>query len=84
MLARIPDPDDVNLFAWNGSSANAALWPSLLPFHPEVIAAHAIPVLYQQANDTARDRNALLPVLAETASLHGLALTTHRLLQTRH
>jgi uroporphyrinogen-III synthase len=24
------------------------------------------------------------PVLAETASLHGLALTTHRLLQTRH
>ncbi|HEU5353038.1 MAG TPA: DUF6493 family protein [Actinocrinis sp.] len=71
VLARIPDPDDVNLFAWNGSSPHAALWPSLLPFHPEVIAAHAIPVLYQQANDTARDRNALLPVLAETAGWPG-------------
>ncbi len=71
VLARIPDPDDVNLFAWNGSSAHAALWPSLLPFHPEVVAAHAIPVLYQQANDTARDRNALLPVLAGTAGWPG-------------
>lgn len=71
VLARIPDPDDVNLFAWNGSSTHAALWPSLLPFHPEVIAAHAIPVLYQQANDTARDRNALLPVLAQTAGWPG-------------
>ncbi|HZP51373.1 DUF6493 family protein [Actinocrinis sp.] len=71
VLARIPDPDDVNLFAWNGSSTHAALWPSLLPFHPEVVAAHAIPVLYQQANDTARDRNALLPVLAGTAGWPG-------------
>jgi hypothetical protein len=71
VLAHMPDPDDANLFAWNGSSAYTALWPAMLPFHPEVVAAHAIPALYQQANDTARDRNALLPVLAATAGWPG-------------
>lgn len=71
VLARVPDPDEANLFAWNGSSTYAALWPSLLPFHPEVVAAHAIPALYQQANDTARDRNGLLPLLAATAGWPG-------------
>ncbi|MBS2966166.1 hypothetical protein KGA66_24180, partial [Actinocrinis puniceicyclus] len=71
VLARLPDPDEVHLFAWNGSSAHAALWPSLLPLHPELVAAHAIPALYQQANDTARDRNGLLPALAATAGWPG-------------
>ena len=71
VLSRIPDPDDAKLYAWNGSSAHAALWPSLLPYHPETVAAHAVPALYQQANDTARDRNALLPLLAGTAGWPG-------------
>jgi hypothetical protein len=71
VLSRIPDPDDARLYAWNGSSAHAALWPSLLPYHPETVAAHAVPALYQQANDTARDRNALLPLLAGTAGWPG-------------
>lgn len=72
-LSRLPDPDDAELFADDGSSAQAArtaLWPPLLPYHPEIVAAHAIPVLYQQAND-ARDRNALLPMLATTAGWPG-------------
>jgi hypothetical protein len=71
VLSRIPDPDDARLYAWNGSSAHTAQWPSLLPYHPEAVAAHAIPALYQQANDTARDRNALLPLLAGTAGWPG-------------
>jgi hypothetical protein len=71
VLSRLPDPDYAPLFAWNGSSAHAALWPGLLPYHPEPVAAHAVPALYQQANDTARDRNALLPLLAATAGWPG-------------
>lgn len=70
-LSRLPDPDDAGLFAGDGPGAQAALWPSLLPYHPEIVAAHAIPLLYQQANDTARDRNTLLPRLAATAGWPG-------------
>ena len=73
VLSHLPDPDDVALFTHAESSVHAALalWPSLLPYHPEIIAAHAIPVLYQQAKDTDRGRNALLPLLATTAGLPG-------------
>jgi hypothetical protein len=71
VLSRIPDPDDTGLFSWNGSAAHFGLWPSLLPYQPEVVAALAVPALYQQANDTARDRDALLPLLAGTAGWPG-------------
>jgi hypothetical protein len=69
-LSQLPDPYDAALFAGDGSSAQTSLWPPLLPYHPEIAAAHAIPVLYQQAND-ARDRNTLLPLLATTAGWPG-------------
>jgi len=76
VLTALPDPDDARLFAWQGpgpgaAGTNAASWPSLLPFQPEVVAAHAIPALYQQANDTSRDRNGLLPALAATTGWPG-------------
>ncbi|MGH3415131.1 MAG: DUF6493 family protein, partial [Actinocrinis sp.] len=71
VLGRMPDPDEAGTFARDGSSAQAGLWASQLPYHPEVVAGHAVPTLYQQANDTARDRNALLPLLARTAGWPG-------------
>ncbi len=71
VLGRMPDPDDAALFCRDGSSAQAGLWASQLPYHPEVVAAHAMPTLYQQANDSARERNALLPLLARTAGWPG-------------
>lgn len=75
VLSNLPDPDDVRLFASAESGTQTqnalALWPSLLPFHPEIVAAHAIPTLYQQAKDTDRGRNALLPLLATTAGQPG-------------
>jgi hypothetical protein len=71
VLARVPAPEDAGPFMSGGSSPYAGLWPSLLPHHPEVVAAHAIPALYQQANDTGRERSALLPALAATAGWPG-------------
>lgn len=71
VLSRLPDPDDVDLFVRKGPNTQSALWPSLLPYHPEIVAAHAIPILYQQANGADRDRNSLLPLLATTAGLPG-------------
>lgn len=49
----------------------SAHWPALLPYRPDIVAAHAIPELYQQANDGSRSINPILPVLAETAGRPG-------------
>jgi hypothetical protein len=79
VLSRLPDPDNADLFTRKQSTAQTpppptpalALWPSLLPHHPEIIAAHAVPLLYQQTKETDSGRNALLPLLATTAGLPG-------------
>ncbi|MFI0351334.1 DUF6493 family protein [Actinomadura sp. 9N407] len=56
---------------WTGPGAPSAYWPSLLPHHPEIAAAHAIPELYEQATDGSRSINPVLPLLAETAGQPG-------------
>jgi hypothetical protein len=71
ILMNPPDPADADRFSHGRPNAHTALWPSMLPFDPDIVAAHATPLLYQQANDIARDRNTLLPELARTAGRPG-------------
>ncbi|MBR7838390.1 hypothetical protein KDL01_34290 [Actinospica durhamensis] len=64
------DPQDKMAFhrRWN---LQCDFWPVLLPQHPELLAAHAIPVLYQQANGEDRSGPTIFPHLAETAGIPG-------------
>lgn len=76
VLTNTPDPFHGEAFAgyagrWTGPGAPSAYWPSLLPHQPEIVAAHAIPELYQQANDRSRSINPVLPLLAETSGRPG-------------
>ncbi|GAA4581261.1 DUF6493 family protein [Planotetraspora phitsanulokensis] len=76
VLTTTPDPFHVRAFAgyaggWQGPGEPAAYWPSLLPHHSEIVAAHAIPGLYQQATDRSRSINPVLPLLAETSGRPG-------------
>ncbi|GLZ02586.1 hypothetical protein Acsp03_00530 [Actinomadura sp. NBRC 104412] len=73
VLTETPDPFQKQPYAWDwtGPGAPSAYWPSLLPHHPEIVAAHAIPDLYEQATDTLRNINPVLPLLAETAGRPG-------------
>ncbi|WP_442024972.1 DUF7824 domain-containing protein [Nocardia sp. 2YAB30] len=76
VLTNTPDPFHVRAFAgygggWQGPGEPSAYWPSLLPYHSEIVAAHAIPELYQQANDRSRSINPVLPLLAETSGRPG-------------
>ncbi|WP_406238466.1 DUF6493 family protein [Nocardia sp. NBC_01009] len=76
VLTNTPDPFHVRAFAgygggWQGRGEPSAYWPSLLPYHSEIVAAHAIPELYQQANDRSRSINPVLPLLAETSGRPG-------------
>lgn len=50
-----------------------ALWPSLLPSHREVVAAHALPSVADAAHLDLRGGAATLPVLAECAGPTGPA-----------
>ncbi|WP_395110465.1 DUF6493 family protein [Actinomadura sp. SCN-SB] len=72
-LTETPDPFQKQPYArdWTGPGAPSASWPSLLPHHPEIVAAHAIPDLYEQATGTLRGINPVLPLLAETAGRPG-------------
>jgi hypothetical protein len=46
-------------------------WPMLLPHHPDLVAAHAIPHLHMQANHADSSGSAFFPQLAETAGRPG-------------
>jgi Family of unknown function (DUF6493) len=46
-------------------------WPMMLPHHPELLAAHAIPILYQRANTQGSSGPSIFPQLADTAGVPG-------------
>ncbi|MER7165402.1 hypothetical protein ABT336_04880, partial [Micromonospora sp. NPDC000207] len=50
------------------------LWPSLLPGHRGVVAAVALPIVVNSADQDQRDGTAILPLLAETTGPGGVAL----------
>ncbi|BCL18011.1 DUF6493 family protein [Micromonospora sagamiensis] len=52
----------------------AVLWASVLPWHPGVVAAHALPEVASAADQDVRDATAVLPMLAESGGEGGPAL----------
>ncbi|MFI6821154.1 DUF6493 family protein [Micromonospora sp. NPDC050187] len=52
----------------------AAFWASVLPWHPNVVAAHALPEVASAADQDVRGATAVLPVLAESGGAGGPAL----------
>ncbi|WP_157436291.1 DUF6493 family protein [Actinospica robiniae] len=65
------DPHDKIAFAQDGWNIHCDHWPILLPHDPELLAAHAIPILYRQANGEDRSGPTIFPHLAETAGTPG-------------
>ncbi|MBO4207705.1 DUF6493 family protein [Micromonospora echinofusca] len=68
MLTVDPAPVNAETFGWTGH------WPSLLPHHPGVIAAYALPGVAATADLDQRDGTAVLPLLAECAGPGGVAV----------
>ncbi|SCL23006.1 hypothetical protein GA0074692_1499 [Micromonospora pallida] len=52
----------------------ATLWAPVLPWHPAVVAAHALPEVASTADQDARGGAAILPLLAESGGEGGPAL----------
>ncbi|MEO3779242.1 hypothetical protein ABGB16_20825 [Micromonospora sp. B11E3] len=68
LLTVEPAPIGVGYSGW------ARLWPSVLPGHPGVVAAYALPGVAATADMDQRDGAAVLPLLAESAGPGGPAL----------
>lgn len=65
------NPNDRDVFGRVGSPETNH-WPITLPHHPELLAAHAIPVLYNQANGAdSADARTLFPQFADTLGRPG-------------
>ncbi len=64
------DPAPIGL----ASSGWANLWPSILPGHRGVVAAHVLPMVAAGADMDERDGTAVLPLLAEATGPGGVAL----------
>jgi hypothetical protein len=76
VLAQTPEPLEPQAYywpTWNGrSNTLIGLWPSIAPHHPDLIAAHALPTLFKQADDdTSGTGFTLLPLLAESGEPSG-------------
>lgn len=65
------DPDDEICFPAPIWDHRCDCWPTLLPHHPELLAAHAMPTLYQQANGEDRNESTIFPHFAETTGTPG-------------
>ncbi|MEE1783264.1 DUF6493 family protein [Streptomyces sp. SP17BM10] len=71
ILAQIPDPLEPQAYFWpnwNGrSNTLIGLWAGLAPHHGDLIAAHALPTFFKQADDDTSDTGiTVLPLLAES------------------
>ena len=76
VLAQTPDPLEPQAYYWPNWSGRSdtliGLWPSTAPQHPDLIAAHALPTLFKQADeDTSNTGITLLPLLAESGETAG-------------
>ena len=65
------NPDNKVAFPTMGWEHWCDYWPSMLPHHPELLAAHAIPVLYQWANGQGSRGPTIFPQFADTAGNPG-------------
>ncbi|WP_042450260.1 DUF6493 family protein [Streptacidiphilus jiangxiensis] len=73
ILAQTPDPLEPQAYywpTWNGrSNTLIGLWPSITPHHPDLIAAHALPTFFKQADDdSSATAITVLPSLAWAGS----------------
>ena len=81
------NPNNKVVFPTMGWEHFCDYWPIMLPHHPELLAAHAIPILYQRANSQGSSGPSIFPQLADTAGVPGpiahlalvYALAAHRL-----
>lgn len=65
------DPDDKMVFGRASGQHQPGAWPVLLPHQPELLASHAVPRLYSQANGEDSSAYTIFPDLAETAGIPG-------------
>ncbi|NUS15564.1 MAG: hypothetical protein HOY69_29920, partial [Streptomyces sp.] len=75
VLSRTPDPMDPHPYYWpywdGRTNRLMGLWPAIAPHHPDVIAAHALPILFSQVESTSNTGDAVLPLLAESGDAAG-------------
>lgn len=67
-------PADPDRFRGRRPSHRVTHWPAILPGHPEIVAAHALPEILQAVDGDDRSRLAVLPVLAASSGPFGPAL----------
>lgn len=65
------NPDNKAAFPAMGWEHWCEYWPTMLPHHPELLAAHAIPVLYHRSNEAGSHGSTIFPQFAETAGAPG-------------
>ncbi|MFI0723600.1 DUF6493 family protein [Streptomyces sp. NPDC021224] len=76
VLAQTPDPLRPDSYLWPrtdpGTDDLVGAWPGIVPHHPELIAAHALPRLLRQAGTGApNEADRVLPLLAEASGAPG-------------
>jgi hypothetical protein len=76
VLSQTPDPLDPQAYFWPNWKGRTyeliGLWPSITPYDPDLIAAHALPPLFKHAGGSTSPTGSLvLPLLAEPAGSEG-------------